>query len=109
MKEDVKTVIILDGTWDQAKKMFVRSPDLHKVKRLQLALRYRVYLFSTLDSLGPTNSGSIESSVSFWVSRIRIVKYLYGFGSRSFYLRSKKIMKNLDFYTFVTLITFYFG
>jgi DTW domain-containing protein YfiP len=40
MKEDVKTVIILDGTWDQAKKMFVRSPDLHKVKRLQLALRY---------------------------------------------------------------------
>jgi len=37
--EDVKTVIILDGTWDQAKKMFVRSPDLQKIKRLQLDLR----------------------------------------------------------------------
>jgi DTW domain-containing protein YfiP len=37
--EDVKAVIILDGTWDQAKKMFARSPDLQKIKRLQLALR----------------------------------------------------------------------
>jgi DTW domain-containing protein YfiP len=40
LQEEVKVVLILDGTWDQAKKMFVRSPELQKVKRLQLALRY---------------------------------------------------------------------
>ena len=39
LQAEVKTVILLDGTWDQAKKMFVRSPDLQRVKRLELALR----------------------------------------------------------------------
>ncbi len=88
MKEDVKTVIILDGTWDQAKKMFIRSPDLHKVKRLQLALRY-LYLLSTLDSLG----SHIKSSVSFWASRIRIAKYLYGVRIPIFPSRGKNYEK----------------
>jgi len=35
---NIETVLILDGTWDQAKKMYQRNPSLQQIKKIKLNL-----------------------------------------------------------------------
>eukprot|EP00088_Acartia_fossae_P026231 TRINITY_DN27030_c0_g1_i1.p1 TRINITY_DN27030_c0_g1~~TRINITY_DN27030_c0_g1_i1.p1 ORF type:complete len:232 (+),score=40.89 TRINITY_DN27030_c0_g1_i1:52-747(+) len=35
---DIETLLILDGTWDQAKKMYLRNPALHNIQKIMLNL-----------------------------------------------------------------------